>query len=52
MRLDPKGRIAKVFNQIFVGGIGDAARRGQHSTVIEDVTGGLDVSAHRAQLAE
>jgi len=48
MRLDLKGRIAKVFNQIFVGGVGDAAQTGQHGTVIEDTIGGLDVSARTA----
>jgi len=26
MRLDLKGRTAKVFNQIFIGGVGDVAR--------------------------
>lgn len=44
MRLDLKGRIAKWFNQIFF--VGDTARRGQHRTVIQDVTNGLDVPAH------
>jgi len=46
MRLGLKGRIAKIFDQIFVGGVGDAAWRGHNSTVIEDVTDGLDVAAH------
>ena len=46
MRLGLKRRIAKTFKQIFVGGVGDTAWRVQNSTVIEDVTGGLDVSAH------
>ena len=46
MQLSLKGRIAKIFNHIVVGGVGDVARRGQSSTVIGDVTGGLDVSAH------
>ena len=43
MRLDLKGGIAKIFDQIFVG---DAAGKRHNSTVIEDVTGGLDVAAH------
>ena len=42
MRLDLK-IIANVFNQVFVG---DDRRRRQLGMVIEDVTGGLDVSAH------
>jgi len=46
MRLSLKGRIAKIFNKVFVGGVGDTAWRGHNSTVIEDVTGGLDVAAH------
>jgi len=46
MRLGLKGRIAKIFNQVFVGGVGDIAWRGHNSTVIEDVTGGLTVTAH------
>jgi len=31
---------------VFVGGVGDAVGKGHNSTVIEDVTGGLDVAAH------
>jgi len=46
MRLSLKGRIAKIFDQIFFGGVGDTAWRGHNSAVIEDVTGGLDVTAH------
>jgi len=46
MQLGLKERIAKIFDQVCVGGVGDAAWRDQNSTVIEDVTGGLDVSAH------
>ena len=46
MRLSLKGRIAKIFNQVFVGGVGDAAWRDHNSTAIEDVTGGLDIAAH------
>jgi len=46
MRLSLKGRIEKIFNQVFVGGVGDTACRGHDSTVIEDVTGGLDVATH------
>jgi len=46
MRLDVTERIAKIFNQIVVGGVGDYAQRGQHGTVIEDVTSRLDVSTH------
>jgi len=45
MRLGLKERIANIFNQVFVGGVDHAAWKGQNSTVIEDVTGGLDVSA-------
>jgi len=45
MRLGLKGIIAKILNQVFVGGVGDTACRGHNSTVIEDVTGGLDVTA-------
>ena len=45
MRLDLKERIAKVFNQIFIGGVGDAARWSQHSKFIEDMSGVLDVFA-------
>ena len=45
-RLGLKGRIAKIFNQAFIGGVGDAAWRGHNSTVIEDVTGRSDVAAH------
>ena len=41
-----KGRIANIFNQVFVGGVGDTAWRGHNSTVIEDVTGRLDVHRH------
>jgi len=44
MQLGLKRRIAKTFKQIFVGGVGDTAWRVQNSTVVEDVTGGLDVS--------
>jgi len=39
MQLGLKGRIAKIFNQVFVGDVGDTAWRGHSSTVIEDVTG-------------
>ena len=46
MRLSLKGRIAKILNQVFVGCVGDTAWRGHNRTVIEDVTGGLDVAAH------
>jgi len=46
MRLGLKGRIAKIFNEVFVGGVSDAAWRGQNSTVIKDVSGRLDASAH------
>ena len=45
-RLNLEGRIAKIFDQVFIGGVGDVAWRGHNSTVIEDVTGGLDVAAH------
>jgi len=46
MRLGLKGRIANIFSQVFVGGVGDTAWWGHSSTVTEDVTGGLDVAAH------
>jgi len=46
MRLSLKGRITKIFDQIFVGGVGDTAWKGHNNTVIEDVNGGLDVTAH------
>jgi len=46
MRFSLKGRIAKIFDQIFVGGVGDTAWSGHNRTVIENVTGGLDVAAH------
>jgi len=48
MRLDLIGRIAEVFDQIFIGGADDAAWSGQHGTAIEDMTGGLHVSAHKS----
>jgi len=44
IRLGLKGRIAKIFDQVFVGCVDDAAWRGQHSTVVGDMTDGLDVS--------
>jgi len=37
MRLSLKGRIAKIFNQVFVGGVGDTARRGHNSTVLRSL---------------
>jgi len=46
MRLGLKGRIAKTFDQVFVGDVGDAVWRSQNGRVIEGMTGGLDVSAH------
>jgi len=46
MRLELKRRIAKVFNQIFIDGVGDVSRWGQRGTVIKDMAAGLDVSAH------
>jgi len=45
MRLGLTGRITKIFNQVFVGGVGDTAWRDHSSTVIKDMTSGLDVSA-------
>jgi len=46
MRLDLKGRIAKVFNRIIRWWCWWCCTEGQHGTVMEDVTSGLDVSAH------
>jgi len=37
-----------VFDQIFIGGVGDDTRWGQHGTVIEDMAVGLDASANTA----
>ena len=47
MRLGLKEKEKKIFDQVFVGGAGDAAWWGHNSTVMENVTGGLDVAAHK-----